>query len=376
MLKKSYIFMIGILLVLAFAAGFCSVRFFSLAKDQPPAQEKQDTLFYHAQFLKPEDKEITQEYIGYVVPVHEVQIKPDISGLIEKINVKGGQSVKKGDVLLMLKQDEYIASLQSAEADILKAKANLTNALNYFNRLKKAGKSISPTELENAETAYLQSAASYEQAKAAYAIAKVNYDYTFITAPIDGVVGDVALTRGNYISPAGDGLLSIVQYNPIRVVFSISDKEYLHELEKKAPFDDEKLFLSLPNGKIFENEGIYRYMDNHINKSTTSIAVFADFINDGKVLTPNTYVTVLSKNTLKNIVPVQKNLVTFEDDGNFIYLIRDKKLVRQKVDILTTLGETFVLKNDFKAGDAVVTDSVNVQDIGKTADIINNNQKA
>ena len=64
-------------------------------------------------------------------------------------------------------------------------------------------------------------------AKADYELAKVNYDYTVIQAPISGIVGNVSLTKGDYVSPSGQPLLSIIQYNPIRVVFSITDKDYL-----------------------------------------------------------------------------------------------------------------------------------------------------
>ena len=363
--------------ILAFVLGVLSLKLWDMHQNKMPREpQKSEVITYQATPLKPKDITVTTPYIGYITPIHEALIKPYISGFIEKIYVKGGQTVKKGDVLVVLKQDEYIAALQAAYADILKADAALQNASTYFERLKKAGKSISAAELESAEASYLSAVATLEQAKANYNAAKVNYDYTIITAPINGVVGNVSLTKGNYISPAGPALFSIVQYNPIRVVFSISDKEYLSELQKEKPFSDETLFLELPNGKIFKNTGVVHYTDNSVDTPTSSLKVYADFKNIGKILTPNTYVTVLSQSIIKNAVEVKKNLVLLQNDGNFIYLIRGGLLIKEKVEILATLGESFILKNTFYKNDAVVLSPVEPQNVGQPAEIISNKKEA
>jgi len=358
-------------LILAFVLGVISLKLWDMHKNKAPREpQKSEIAAYQAISLQPQDVTLTTPYIGYITPIHEALIQPYISGFIEKIYVKGGDFVQKGDVLLVLKQDEYIAALNAAYADILKADAVLTNASNYYNRLKKAGKSVSAAELESAEASYLSALATLEQAKANYNAAKVNYDYTIITAPINGVVGNVSLTKGNYISPAGPALFSIMQYSPIRVVFSISDKEYLAELQKEKPFSDETLFLELPNGKIFKNTGVVRYTDNSIDTSTSSLKVYADFKNIGKILTPNTYVTVLSQSVIKNAVEVKKNLVLLQNDGNFIYLIRAGRLIKEKVEILATVDQNFILKNTFQKDDAVVLSPVEPQNIGQPAEII------
>lgn len=363
-------------LLLAFALGFLSFKVFDGRKNKTLSHvQNTQVAKYHGQLLTPKELTVVTPYIGYITPIHEALIQPYISGFIEKIYVKGGDFVQKGDVLLVLKQDEYIAALNAAYADILKADAVLTNASNYYNRLKKAGKSVSAAELESAEASYLSALATLEQAKANYNAAKVNYDYTIITAPINGVVGNVSLTKGNYVSPSGPALFSIMQYSPIRVVFSISDKEYLAELQKEKPFSDETLFLELPNGKVFKNAGVFRYTDNSIDKATTSISVYADFKNIGKILTPNTYVTVLSHNTLKDAVEVKKNLILLQNDGNFIYLIRAGRLIKEKVEILATLGESFILKNTFQKDDAVVLSPVEPQNIGQPAQIISSKKE-
>lgn len=366
-----------ICLLLAFALGFLSFKVFDGRKNKTLSHvQNTQVAQYHGQLLTSKELTVVTPYIGYVTPIHEAVVQPYISGFIEKIYVQGGQTVKKGDVLVVIKQDEYIAALKAAYANILKAEAGFHNAATYYERLKKAGKSVSAAELESAEASYLSAAATFEQAKADYQLAEVNYDYTIIKAPIDGVVGNVFLTPGNYISPAGPALFTIMQYSPVRVVFSISDKEYLKELEKNTPFENETLFLELPNGKVFKNAGVFRYTDNSIDKTTTSVSVYADFENIGKTLTPNTYVTVLSHNAFKDAVEIKKNLVILQNSGNFVYLVRQGKLIKTEVEILATVGENFVLKNTFQTGDALVKDSVNEQDLGKPAEIITSKEDA
>ncbi len=365
-MKKKYV-----ILFLCLAFVLTGVFLFRSAKisNKETQEQMSKAISLKAKILEPVDIDLTQKYIGYVTPIHEAMVKSFIPGFIEKIYVKGGETVKSGDVLVVLKQDEYIAALKAAYADILKAQALYQNAEAYLKRLQKAKKAVSATEIENAEAQYLSAAAGLEQAKANYATAEVNYDYTLIRAPIDGVVGNVDLTKGNYVSPDGNALLNIVQYNPIRVVFSISDKEYLSELQKEKPFMDEKFSLKLPNGKIFENEGVFQYTDNVVDKTTTSVAVYTDFENIGKILTPNTYVTVLAENKIKDAISVAKNCVLLEDDGNFVYLIRNQKLIKVPVEILAWVNEDFVLKNTFEKGDAIVLENVNPQNVNKSAQI-------
>ena len=106
------------------------------------------------------------------------------------------------------------------------------------------------------------------------------------------------------------------------------------------------------------------------------MAVYADFENTGKILPPNTYVTVLSKNTLQNVILAPKNLITLENNGNFVYLVRNGKLIKQEVEILATSGENFILKNTFEKGDAIVLDNVSEPDLGKSVEVHLKEQKA
>ncbi len=367
--KKRTIFFTTILVLTAFILGCFSFAAWQkhLKKSANTSLETSDTLALKALPIKAQDIPFTKRYVGYVVPIHEAEIKPFISGYIEQVMVKGGKYVRKGEVLVVLQQEQYRAELAAAAAEVLKAETALKNASIYYERIKKAGnKAVSPTELDNAQTQFLSAQADLEQAQANYALSKVNFDYTVIRAPIDGIVGEVSLTKGNYVSPASDVLFSIVQYSPIRVVFSITDKEYLQELDKTSPFADDEILLQLADGQIFAKHGVFRYTNNTIDKAANTIAVYADFANIGKTLTPNAYVTVLVRQIFKYSVQIPKNLVSLEENGNYIYLIRNGKISKETINILASENADFIVENTFQKGDFVLAETFNASYLNKT----------
>ena len=312
--------------------------------------------------IEPQDITITSTYVGYVTPIKSVDLVPNVSGYIEDVFVQGGQDVKVGDNLVLIDQREYKADLNAAIAATTQAQANFNNAKVYYERIKKAGKkAISQTEFDNAKAEYLSALGNLEEAKANQAKAQVMYDYTVLQSSIDGVVGNVDLTKGNYVAPGSGALLSIIQYDPIRVVFSISDKEYLNEIAKQngAPlFAGEKIMLKLSNGNLYKPLGEFKFTDNSIDKATGSVAVYADFANPNHELMANAYVDVLLEKNVKDAVLVRQNYVVLSPDGNYVYTIKNNQLLKTPVTILDEQNGNYVLANRFAKGEYLVTDKV------------------
>ena len=355
--EKTYGWLLAVVLVLALLAGYYALKEMQKAKPQTVTAAKEITLRIVP--VKAEDVDIQKSYIGYVTPINEVSVLPYINGFLDKIMVSGGQDVSQGETLVVIKQDEYKANMDAARASVIQAEANFANAKSYYDRIKKAGaKAVSKTEIDSAKASYLSSQAAVAQAKANFALAKVNYDYTEIQAPVNGTVGEVSLTKGDYVSPGGQALFKIIQYNPIRVVFSITDKDYLDELAQGKLFAQDEIRLRLSNGNIYAKPGQYRYVDNEIDRQTNSIAVYADFENEDKTLVANAYVDVLLNKTYKNGVLVRQNYVSREADGNYVYVVNGSQLSKVKVDIVAPVKNDYLLKNNFKRGDYLVIDKV------------------
>lgn len=310
--------------------------------------------------LKKQDVSASTEYIGYITPIHQVSLVPNVSGYISEIWVRGGQDVKIGDKLLMIDQREYKAAYEAAVAARNQAKADYNNARVYFDRIKKVGpKAISKTEYDNAQARFLAAEASLAAAGADMEKAKVMLDYTLLQASINGTVGNVALTPGNYVAPGSDALLSIVQYDPIRVVFSISDKEYLGLLNAGGDLlKNQKIRIRLADGKIYAENGEFKFTDNRIDNSTNSIAVYADFKNPSKELVANAYVDVLLEKEYKDAFVIAQNRATLTPDGIFAYIVRNKQLVKTKLNVLASVDNNYIVGNQFGGDDYLVIDKV------------------
>lgn len=356
--KKTHGIWLVLLLAVAVAAGWFWLR---PGPSHKAAAGSGNELVLHTAPLRPQDVTVEKSYIGYVTPINDVEVMPYISGFLEDIYVEGGQEVAAGDTLVVIRQNEYKAKLDSAAAQVLEAKANFNNAQVYYRRIRNAGaKAVSKTEIDNAKASYLSAEAQLANAEANHELAKVNYDYTIIQAPISGIVGNVSLTRGDYVAPSEQPLLSIIQYNPIRVVFSITDKDYLEEVGKGSLFAGEKIRLRLADGRIFEQPGTYRFADNQINRNTNSIAVYADFANEDKTLVANAYVDVLVEKKYTDGILIKQELVTLTPDGSYVYVVNGSSLDKVKVDVVAVVGGSYLVRNGFRQGDRIVLDKVGI----------------
>ncbi len=321
----------------------------------------------------PQSINITTSLIGYITPIDSVEVIPYISGYIDDVRVKGGETVKSGERLFLIRQNEYQAKLNAAKANVLKAQAELNNSEIYYKRMRQAGtKIISPTELDNAKAAYLSAQATLAQAKAEQHLAQVNYDYTEINAPISGIIGDVTPRLGDYVSPSTGALVKIISFNPIWVVFSITDKEYLEQisLKNKGLFGGEEIKIRLSNGKIYPYSGKFSYLDNQLNKGTSSVAVYAEFPNPDRQLLTNAYVDVLLEKHYQNVILIPQNLVQLEEKAAYAYVVKNNILERRKIEILSVSANNYVIKNDFTPNDYLVTEPIGRAQTGGRVEMI------
>lgn len=304
--------------------------------------------------------DLSKKYVGYITPIQMVNMTANVTGYIDKVLISGGDEVKCGNDLVIIDQREYKANWLAAQAAVAQAQADLQNAKSYYKRVQKAGlKAFSAADIENYKSKYLAAKASLEQAKANEAKAKTLFDYTIIKAPIDGVIGNIDLTKGNYISQA-DYMFSIVQYDPIRVVFAVADKDFLqaHFFENKDLLNQEKIILILPNGEIYPYLGNFKYSANMVDKSTNSISLYADFANPDKLLVAGGYVDVILQKELKDTALIRQNYAIIKDDGIWAYFIKDKQLKQIKLNVLGEYQDFYAVDNDFAQDDYLVIDKI------------------
>ncbi len=356
---------IVIMLALLFVFGVMFYKYYVMGEKEN-ADVGSDNIMVSIQKVEPQTITLSKEYVGIVTPINSVSVQPFISGFIDKVLVHGGQNVKIGDVLFIIRQAKYKAAVDSAYANVLEAKANLENAKTYYERMQQAGsKAVSKTDIDNARTAYLSAEAALTSAKSNYDLSRINYDYTIIASPINGIVGDVAITKGDYVAPNGKPLVKIIQFNPIRVVFSIADKEYISEMKANPQniFKGWIVKLRLSNKKIYNEVGKIRFLDNEVSSATSSVKVYADFPNPNKVLIANAYVDVIMEKHIDNAILIPQSAVYFKPEGTFVYILNGSKAEKKFIEIGQTIENNFVVESGLNKNDKVILNTLSEIDL-------------
>ena len=303
------------------------------------------------------DLAFSNSYIGKVVPIQTVQLKAQVAGEIMKVNFKEGSLVKQGDLLIQIDDRQYKATAALRRADLEKAKAAKERAEKYLNRLRAADKrSISASDMELAESNFLQTKAAVEEAAAALKLAEINLGFTKVTAPITGRIGAALLTKGNYVSPASGVLATIVQIDPIRVSFTMADRDYLDQLEEfKKKGSVYETVLTLSNGRELRVNGRRDFEDNRVDDKTGTLDVRIRFDNKSQELVPGSMVRIATKSVKKvPAVLVSQKALVGDSQGDFVYVVENGTAKTRRIVLGAEAGSLREVKEGLKAGEDVV----------------------
>ena len=297
-------------------------------------------------------------YIGHVEAIKSVNLKQQVTGYVEKVLFQEGSLVNEGDILFIIEQKRYIANVELRQAELASAKANLVRAERDYKRQKSLSSQnyASKATLDTSESNYLQAKAAVAQAEANLDLAKIDLDYTEIKAPITGYIGKALVTEGNYVNSTTQNLARIVQTDPIRVSFSVSDKDMLNMREMYKNGADSspiRTELVLPNGKILVNHLKSRFTDNEINSDTATIAIYAEYSNERNLLIPGNYVDIrVGKKDPQLAVLVPQGAIAQDEHGNYVMVVNDEDIAEERR----------VLLGDIIEDKQVVTDGLTADD--------------
>ncbi len=310
----------------------------------------------------------SQKFIGHVEAINEVNIQPQVSGYLEKVLFNEGSFVKKGDILFVIEQQRYIATADLRKAELDKAKASFTQLEKEYKRQKSLNqqKFASESKLDEAYSNMLQAQAGIKQAEANYELAKIDLEHTEIRSPINGYIGKAMVTVGNFVSTSGGTLANIVQTDPVRIVFSITDKEMLNlkqDYRKRGGETYSKIVL--PNGKEIKKPILSRFADNSVNTATATMSVYSEFENGDGTLIPGSYVDIMiGSGSEKNAIVISQAALAQDEHGMYVMTVNNDNIVEQK---RVTLGDLIenrqIVTSGLKAGDRVI-----IQGLQKVAD--------
>lgn len=317
-----------------------------------------------------------QEFMGHVEPIEKTDLRAQIDGTIAEVAFTEGSMVKAGDLLFLIDPRVYEARVAQAKAALEKAKASSENADRYYARISAVDKrSVTEAEIDQAYATMLEARAAIAQCEADLKSAEINLGYTRITAPISGRIGKSLLKKGDYVAPSMGSLARIVQTDPVRVVFSIPDKELLQGrrvIEEHGKIEAIRAQLRLADGSIYEHDGESDFVSNEIDSATATLAIRYRFANPNQFLVSNGYVTVLlSEAEPKEIIAVPTGAVLANATGDYVYLNVNGTAVRRIVKLGETQGGYIAILEGLSEGEEVITEGVvNVSD-GAKLNVVN-----
>jgi RND family efflux transporter MFP subunit len=307
------------------------------------------------------------EYVGHVEAIQSVDLRARVEGFLKQVNFKEGSDVHAGDLLYVIEKAPYQARVDAAKASLAQAEATLNKARQYLHRAQTVRSGgISATDLDNAVAEELRAKAQLEQVRANLQIAQINLGYTSIRAPIGGRIGRTAFTRGNLVNLGSGSLARIIQIDPIRAVFSISENDLVAikaalkdtAKDKKHPILTPR--IKLPDGQILKTVGRVDFVDNAVDASTGTIAVRAVFTNPGGMLLPGQYITVLIARSQPKLMTVVPQAAVLEDhDGRYVLLVDDKNRVAiRRIQTGPVIGVNWAAKSGLTVNDKVIVEGV------------------
>jgi membrane fusion protein (multidrug efflux system) len=294
------------------------------------------TLTVHPQELKH-----SSEFIGHVRAIQAVDVQAQVSGILQRVAFQEGQDVKKGAVLYEIEPAEYQAAVSAAEAQLKSAQASLKQNQQNLERQKKLyqHKTTPEATLEQAQAQRDVAQANVLAAQAQLKTAQINLGYTTINAPITGRIGATKVTAGNLVGPTTGALATVVQLDPIRVVYSINERSLVaYKQEHPGATQDEinARFvpkLRLPDGSMYGRVGRVAFVDNRVDPATGTLPVFAEFPNPKRLLLPGMLITaVVSPESAPMGFLVPAGAVSQDAKGKFVLVAgADDRVQRRDV---------------------------------------------
>jgi multidrug efflux system membrane fusion protein len=311
-------------------AGLSAVALtLSRAEDKPPAAPP-----LQAVTVAPvPQREIAEwdEFTGRLEAVDQVEIRPRVSGYIQRVAFTEGREVKKGEVLFEIDPRPYQAELARAEAELEGAKSAASLAASDVQRADKLVKAqaISREEYDSRTSAKAQGGASVKAAEAAVETARLNLNWTRVRSPISGRVSNALVTPGNLVQASPATLLTtVVSLEPMYVYFDSDEQTYLRYAgqtrsagsnwrEARLP-----VFLGLANETGYPHEGRLDFVDNQVDPKTGTIRTRAVFSNKSRALTPGLFARVKLVGTHKTkALLVRDAAVGTDQDRKFVLVV-------------------------------------------------------
>ncbi len=301
---------------------------------------------------------IQAESTGRVEAKYSVDVIARVSGFLIKKYFKEGDFVHKGQLIFQIDPKEYQLEVNNSKAAVSQYSALLKNAQQELDRASALVKEdlISHSDVDSSLASRNSNKALLDAARQKYELAKVNLSYTTIKSPIDGRIGKIKITEGNYVNATSGPLVNISSTDPVYVSFSLRSQDFVKLIKASDKFKDVQVKIQFESGQWYDGVGTIDFVDNQIDMNSGSIPMRATFANPNGYLVPGDYMRV------KLIAPQKVSYMTVPQactkgdamSGYYVWTVKDGKAVRKDIKVSDDINSNWVVESGLTMQDDVV----------------------
>jgi len=310
-----------------------------------------------------------QEYPASIEGTINVEIRPQVSGALDKVFVDEGAFVSAGQPIFKINEQPYRAALNNAIAALHAAEATQLNSQLEIDKLTPLveNKVVSEYQLKTAKATNQVAKANIEQAKANISTAQINLGYTLIKAPVSGYIGRLIKKQGSLVAPTDvDALTQLSDVHEVHVYFSLGEKDFVNFKEqypgqtlgdklKQLP----AVSLLLADGTEYAKQGKIDMIDGQFDKNTGAITVRASFANQQGLLRSGNTGKVRLSLEHKDALIIPESATVEMQDKVFVFTVGDSSKVKKAaITIVGKNGDNYLVKDGVKVGDQIVLSGV------------------
>ena len=291
---------------------------------------------------------------------YRVEVTARISGYLTKSYFKEGDYVKKGQLLFEIEPLEYKLAVQKAKGSLDNAKSQLDYYEKQLARYEElvAKDYVAKSDYDNMLAQRDAYRAQVSLNEGAYNDALRNYGYTQVKSPVDGRVGIINVTVGNYVTPQGGYLTTINSEDPMYIAFPLDSKDYVELISVDGSANvNRRVQYKFSTGMLYKEDGVQDFHDNKVDETTGTITLRATFKNPHGELIQGDYgrIVIFSNNKAATpVVPVEA--VLENQEGQYLYKLDEQNLPRLTYIKTTAQQENmWIVKEGVQKGDKIIT---------------------
>lgn len=315
------------------------------------------------------DLPVRFEQVGQIAGVRQVEVRPRVSGILQRWNYDEGARVAAGQSLFTIDPAPFQAAAARAEADVVSAEARQAQAQRTAARLKPLfeARATSQRDYDDAVSAEQIAAADVKAAKARLTEARLDLGYTRVEAPISGITGRALQSEGTLVQAQQTLLTTISQVDPVYVIFSFTEAEHLKFsravaegrliLPKDGRFD---VNLKLADGSEYAKAGKVNFTDVRVNPETGTIEGRATVANPQALLRPGQFARVqLSGGVRPGAIAIPQRAVLEGPTAKIVLTVNAQGVVEPRpIEVGDWTGDEWVITKGLQAGDKVIVDGM------------------